>query len=130
MGKLYSTFIELNYIYSELLFLYRSAWPFIDRETETIIIKLNTTIDLPFNKLSRSDYRGKEGSYYAFSNIEGISADMKDVCTLLIDFSRDRRDWEKIKELEIKVIQINRILKEIQETTDPGELGRQIKRPD
>jgi hypothetical protein len=122
------TFQEFNRIYAGIGFLYRVAWPFIDRDLEGRIINIFKDLDREFNKLYRSDHRGGDGAFWAFGAIENIGAEMLAAVALLTAWRRSLRDWESIKELDIIVKQINRILKEIKETADPGELGRQITR--
>lgn len=122
------TFYELNNIYAKVMYVSRLAWLVVDRETENKIARAFPIIDTQFNKLYRADFRGADGSYYAFNSIEEISRQLIYCINLLITFRRDKKDWEQIKELEMLIRQLNRISTEIKETADPGELGSQTKR--
>lgn len=124
------TFFEMNTIYASVLFIYRKSWIVIDRDIETKLTRAFTGLDSQFNKLYRSDYRGADGSFYAFQAIEAISTELTSCITMLIKWRRDKKDYEQIKELELLIRQLTRIVTEIKETADPGELGRQITRKD
>jgi len=122
------TFYELNFIYADLLYIYRKNWIVIDRDTESKMINSFKTIDANFNKLYRSDYRGSAGSFWALQAIDFICTDILYCLAVLTEWRRNKKDWEQIKDLDYMAKQINYILNEIEKSADPGELGQQIKR--
>ena len=122
------TFYELNFIYSSVLFIYRKSWIFLNNDMESKLSRAFTIIDNQFNKLHKSEYRGSDGSFYAMQSIEALNNQLIYCINLLLKFRKSKRDWENVKELDLLLSQLNRIMLELKETADPGELGRQTKR--
>ena len=95
---------------------------------ESKLSRAFTIIDNQFNKLHKSEYRGSDGSFYAMQSIEALNNQLIYCINLLLKFRKSKRDWENVKELDLLLSQLNRIMLELKETADPGELGRQTKR--
>lgn len=123
-------FFEMNFIYASVLYIYRKSWIVIDRDTESKLTQTFTVIDRNLNKLYRSDFHSGDSSFWAFSAIEALSKDLIYCINALKRWRKYKKDWEQIKELDVWLKQLNRIIYEVEEIADPGELGRQIKRRD
>ncbi len=121
---------ETNLIYADVLYYYRKAWMVIDRDTEVKISRCFSLLDTNFNKLLKSDYRGADASFYALEAIGKICKDLIYSIDLLIKYRKSRGEYETMKDYNLMVRQLERIISETTEKTDPGELGRQIKRVD
>ena len=123
-------FYELNSIYANLLYLYRSSWVYTPVGLDSAVNKSFRNIEISIHKLFRSEYRGRNGAFYAFEAIESICNELETCNNELIAYYYFKKDWQQIKELEINARQLKRILRELKETSDPGSLGTKLRRED
>ena len=121
-------FYELNSIYASLFYQYRCSWLFTSLYLDDRMTKNFQSIERNIHKLYRAEYRGKECVFYAFEAIEVLCQELDSCNTELIEYSQGKRDWEQIKKLKLNSNQLKRILKELIEISDPGPLGKQLKR--
>jgi hypothetical protein len=122
------TFFELNNIYANLLYQYRRSWIFTSLDLDDRMTSKFRNVETTIHKLFRAEYRGLEGAFYAFESINTLCDDLQACSKELIKYFHDRKDWERIKEINLNVIQLKRILRELTETSDPGSIGEKLRR--
>lgn len=124
------TFFELNHVYANLWYQYRKSWTFMDADIDDKMKYNFNNVEITIHRLFRAEYRGVDGTFYALEEIEKLCSELRKCCVDLSEYYKRRNYFEKLKELNINAKELKRILHELQEETEPGDLGKALRRED
>lgn len=107
--------LELNFLFSEVVKMYRYGWPYFDNGKSSglnnydgIIKDKITAIENAFNyAVDRSGW--ENGNYTVFSHLNAVISLCRDVCTMLSELHQSRNNTIQVYECESVSVRLDHI---------------------